>query len=133
MILLGCLLALGLAVAPRLFLVIAWLFADRWPVVWGDAWLAPLLGIIFLPYTTVMYLLAWTPIGISGTLWLWILLGLFLDLTHYVQAAQNCDRVPGLSTSAAAADDESIVEPPAAAPSADAADLRSRSMGPSNA
>ena len=41
MILLGCLLALGLAVAPRLFLVIAWLFADRWPVVWGDAWSHP--------------------------------------------------------------------------------------------
>ena len=130
MILLGCLLALGLAVAPRLFLVIAWLFADRWPVVWGDAWLAPLLGIIFLPYTTVMYLLAWTPIGISGTLWLWILLGLFLDLTHYVQAAQNRDRVPGRSTPAAAAGDESIAEPPAAVPQAD---LPPSDEGPSNA
>ena len=117
MILLGCLLALGLAVAPRLFLVLAWLFADRWPVVWGDAWIAPLLGIIFLPYTTVMYLLAWTPIGISGTLWLWILLGLFLDLTHYVNAAQHRDRVPGLNTSAAEPQGDSTTEPPAPTPS----------------
>lgn len=116
MILLGCLLALGLAVAPRLFLVLAWLFADRWPVVWGDAWLAPLLGIIFLPYTTVMYLLAWTPVGISGTLWLWILLGLFLDVTHYVNAAQHRDRVPGLNTTAAEPASGSPAEPPPSTP-----------------
>jgi hypothetical protein len=96
MILLGCLLALGLAVAPRLFLILAWIFADRWPIVWGDAWIVPLLGIIFLPYTTVMYLLAWTPIGIAGTGWLWILLGLFLDVTHYAQVAQNKNNIPGM-------------------------------------
>jgi hypothetical protein len=112
MILLGCLVALGLAVAPRVFLVIAWIFADRWPVVWGDAWIAPLLGIIFLPYTTVMYLLAWTPIGISGTLWLWILLGLFLDATHYIQAAQHRNRVPGLSRATASVPGSGPVDAP---------------------
>ena len=35
MILLGCLLAFGLAVAPRAFLILAWIFSERWPVVWG--------------------------------------------------------------------------------------------------
>ena len=48
MILLGCLLALGLAVAPRFFLVLAWIFSARWPIVWQGEFLIPLLGIIFL-------------------------------------------------------------------------------------
>ena len=55
----------------------------------------PLLGIAFLPYATVMYMLAWTPTGIQGWDWLWILLGLFLDFTHYSQAAANRKNVPG--------------------------------------
>ena len=119
MILLGCLLAFGLAIAPRLFLVLAWIFADRWPIVWGDAWIAPLLGIIFLPYTTVMYLLAWTTIGIAGTGWLWIILGLFLDATHYYQAAMHREQVPGYPTSSAGAGSEggSVDALEAAAPS----------------
>ena len=55
------LLALGLAVAPRFFLVLAWIFSARWPIVWQGDFLIPLLGIIFAPYTTIMYLLVWTP------------------------------------------------------------------------
>ena len=89
MILLGCLLAFGAAVAPRIFLVLAWIFSARWPLVWGGDFILPLLGIIFLPYTTIMYMLVWSPTGISGWDWLWIILGLFLDLLHYQQAAVN--------------------------------------------
>jgi len=33
MILLGCLVALGLAVAPRVMLILAWIFSERWPIV----------------------------------------------------------------------------------------------------
>ena len=69
-ILLGCLLALGIAVAPRLMLILAWFFSDRWPIVWQGAFLVPLLGIIFLPFTTIMYMLTWTPRGIEGWDWL---------------------------------------------------------------
>jgi hypothetical protein len=95
MLLLGCLIAFGLAVAPRFFLILAWLFSDRWRVVWQGDWLVPLLGIIFLPFTTVMYMLVWKPTGIDGWDWLWILLGLFLDITQYQQAAANRKEVPG--------------------------------------
>ena len=75
MILLGCLLAFGLAVAPRVILILAWLFSERWPIVWGGDFLVPLLGIAFVPYTTVMYMLIWSPTGIQGWDWLWILSG----------------------------------------------------------
>jgi len=118
MILLGCLLAMGIAIAPRLVLVLAWIFSERWSIVWGDAWIAPLLGIIFLPFTTVMYMLVWTKGGIEGWDWLWIALGLFIDLTHYAQAAANRNRVPGYATAAAAVSGggPAVTPTPAAAP-----------------
>jgi hypothetical protein len=102
MILLGCLLAMGIAVAPRVVLILAWIFSARWPIVWGDAWIAPLLGIIFVPFTTVMYMLVWSVGGIEGWDWLWIALGLFIDVSHYAQGAANREQVPGYSTAAAA-------------------------------
>ena len=114
MILLGCLLAMGIAVAPRVVLVLAWIFSDRWQIVWGGNWIAPLLGIIFLPFTTVMYMLVWTPSGIEGWDWLWIILGLFVDLTHYAQAAANRKLVPGYSTAAAAVSGGGSTAPPVA-------------------
>jgi len=95
MILLGCLLAFGIAVAPRAVLILAWIFSDRWAIVWQGDFLWPLLGIVFLPFTTVMYMLAWKPTGIQGWDWLWILLGLFLDASHYAQMAANRRNVPG--------------------------------------
>ncbi len=55
----------------------------------------PLLGIIFVPYTTVMYMLVWTPTGVQGWDWLWIILGLFLDVTQWVQSAAHRKEVPG--------------------------------------
>ena len=89
MILLGCLLAFGLAVAPRLFLILAWIFSDRWQDVWQGDFLIPLLGIILLPYTTIMYMLVWTTNGIEGWDWLWIILGLLLDFWKWQQIIQN--------------------------------------------
>ena len=84
MILLGCLLAFSIAVAPRVVLVLAWIFSDRWPIVWQGDWVVPLLGILFLPFTTIMYLLTWTYTGgIEGWDWMWILLGLMLDLSKW--------------------------------------------------
>ena len=92
----GCLLAMAAAVAPRLVLILAWLVSERWDVVWGGNWFWPLLGIIFLPYTTVMYLLAWSPgIGIYGWDWLWIGLGVLLDIMKWGQIAHNRRGVPG--------------------------------------
>ena len=94
----GCLLAMGIGLAPRLFLILAWIFSPRWDIVWGGNWLWPLLGIIFLPYTTVMYLLVWSGVGgISGWDWLWILLGLVLDLMKWGQIYNERQGVPGYS------------------------------------
>ena len=80
----GCLLALGIGLAPRIFLILAWIFSERWDIVWQGNWFLPLLGIIFLPYTTVMYMLSWNAVtGITGWDWLWIALGVLLDIMKW--------------------------------------------------
>lgn len=93
MILFGCLLAFGAAVAPRLILILAWIFSERWAAVWQDQFLAPLLGIILVPYTTIMFMLAVTitPSGVTieGFAWLWLVLGAFLDLWKWGQVIAN--------------------------------------------
>lgn len=93
MILLGCLLAFSAAVAPRFILILAWIFSARWPLVWQGDFIVPLLGILVLPYTTIMYMLAWQPSatggGVEGIEWMWVLMGLFLDLWKYSQMAAN--------------------------------------------
>jgi hypothetical protein len=47
-------------------LLLAWIFSERWDVVWGSDWLWPLLGFLLAPYTTVMYFLVWSPASIVG-------------------------------------------------------------------
>ena len=90
----GCLLALLAGMAPRVVLVLAWIFGSRWELVF-DSWIVPVLGIIFLPYTTVMYLLVWSPAGISGFDWVWLGLGVVLDLMKWGLIGQNRKEVPG--------------------------------------
>ena len=97
MILFGCLLAFGAAVAPRIILGLAWIFSDRWAAVWEGQFLIPLLGIVFLPYTTIMFMLAVTVTPaentIEGFAWMWVVLGVFLDIWKYGQMVAN--RQPG--------------------------------------
>lgn len=96
MLLFGCLLAFAAAAAPRLVLILAWIFSDRWSVVWSN-WLVPLVGIIFAPYTTIMYLLVWSPAGLQGFDWVWLGLGVVLDIMKWGQIVNNRKGVPGYS------------------------------------
>ena len=95
----ACLLAFGISVAPRLFLIIAWIFnAPRWNVVWGGGWIMPLLGIGFVPYTTLMWMLAWkVPDGMSGWSSLWVILGLLLDLMQWGSIYERRQEIPVVS------------------------------------
>lgn len=122
MILFGCLLAFSIALAPRVVLILAWIFSDRWNVVWQDEWIMPLLGIIFLPFTTVMYMLTWTFTGgIEGWDWMWIILGLIMDigkwghmLANRKEAAAQAQRYYPSSAPATAAAATEPVSAPAA-------------------
>ncbi len=113
MLLFGCLLAIGASVAPRLILILAWIFGRRWDVVWDGNIILPLLGIIALPYTTIMYLLVWSPAGLHGFDWVWLFLGVMLDVMKWSQIVRNREGVPGMESSAQPAAQTATAAPPA--------------------
>ena len=78
----GCLLVLLAAFAPRVTLFFVWIFSDLVDRAFSG-FVIPLLGLIVLPYTTLFYVLAWSPVGgVSGWGWLVVALGFFCDLGH---------------------------------------------------
>jgi hypothetical protein len=84
----GCLFVLMAAMFPRTVLFIFWLARpDRVDEVFST-WFWPLLGIIFLPFATLMYVLLWLPgKGVTGGDWIWVLLAAALDCLHWVFGA----------------------------------------------
>ena len=73
-------------------------YAARWVGALGafQTWIWPLLGIIFLPWTTLMYVIV-APGGIVG-LWEWLFIGLSViaDIGSYTGGGYgNRRRIPG--------------------------------------
>lgn len=117
MLLFGCLLAAGAAFAPRLILIFAWIFGRRWDLVWQGNVILPILGIIFLPYTTIMYLLTWSVGGLQGFDWVWIALGVLLDVMKWGQLARSRQEgFPGSQPTAVAPDASGTPKQVATAP-----------------
>ena len=80
----GCLLVLFSAFAPRLVVLFAWIARPNYFDAVFDTWIFPLLGLLFLPFTTLMYLLlGGPPEGVHGLDWLWIALAVIIDLGNY--------------------------------------------------
>ena len=49
-----------------------------------SGFLLPLLGLSFLPFTTIVFCLVFNPAaGVVGANWIWVALGLLLDITSY--------------------------------------------------
>jgi hypothetical protein len=61
----------------------------------------PCLGFLFLPFTTLMYVLLVQGVGgIQGLDWLWLGLAVVLDIATIASAGYtNRDRIPGYSSS----------------------------------
>lgn len=85
---------------PRVFGVFWWIFQPvRWQAAFtnlfggGLWWLWPMLGIIFLPWTTLMYVIV-APGGVGGWDWLWIGIMLVFDIASYGGGAGR-KRIPG--------------------------------------
>ena len=78
-----CFALLFVALGPRFGIIAMWLFGNRVDLAF-DSWVWPLLGLLVAPWTTFMYLLAWSPIGgVSGAEWLLVGLGVALDIGTY--------------------------------------------------
>ena len=83
---------------PRLAILVWWLIN---PVLWSAAFSSfiwALLGFIFLPWTTIFYVLVF-PGGITGFDWIWLGLGLLFDIVSYTGGGYgNRNRIPGYSS-----------------------------------
>jgi hypothetical protein len=78
-----CLFAVFAGFMPRVALLFLLFFTNIFQQAF-DGWFIPLIGIIILPYTTLMYVFAAAPLG-STNVWGWfsVLLGLLLDLSQW--------------------------------------------------
>ena len=78
-----CLFLSAAFLGPRFALVLVWIFGNRVELAF-DSWIWPLLGLIFLPWTTLFYALTWSAVGgVSGGDWIFVALGLVLDVVTY--------------------------------------------------
>ena len=74
---------LGL-LGPRALILFWWLVdPTRWSVTFGGSFLLPALGFVFLPWTTIMYVLFWAAGGLSLLGWVFVGLAFVLDIGTY--------------------------------------------------
>ncbi|MEU8137369.1 hypothetical protein [Streptodolium elevatio] len=77
----GCLFGLLAALSPRLALILVWLFTNLVDRAWAGV-IVPLLGLVFFPLATLMYVLAYRPsAGVSGVGWVLVAVGFAIDLS----------------------------------------------------
>ena len=93
----GCLFVMFAGLFPRIGVFLIWLARPTlFLAAFGGSWLWPLLGIFILPFTTLMYVLLWSPAGIGGWDWLWLALAVIIDVSAAGSSGwANRDRVPG--------------------------------------
>jgi hypothetical protein len=95
---LGCAFILLAAAFPRVGLIIVWAFTDWIRIAFNGSWVWPLLGLIFLPFATLFYVLVDVSSRGNVTVGGWILVGLgaLLDIMHWTQAAANRNNAQSL-------------------------------------
>jgi hypothetical protein len=77
-----CLFAVLVLLGPRAFIIIHWLL---YPAAWALAFsnpIVPLLGFLFLPWTTLFYVFAY-PGGLDTLDWLFIGFGVVADVMSF--------------------------------------------------
>jgi hypothetical protein len=79
---------------PRAGILIWWLLNPlRWQATFSS-FIWPLLGFLFVPWTTLMYVLV-APGGVIGFDWLWLGLAVVADIGMYAGGGYgNRDRIP---------------------------------------
>src|SRR6266705_1881555 len=74
----------------RLALLFVWILTPLVNRAFHGGWILPLLGIIFLPITTLVYALVYYISGsVTGWGWLWVVLALLLDLAAHSYPARS--------------------------------------------
>jgi len=98
----ACLFVLFAGMFPRLADIFIWIARPtQFMNAFNDKIIWPILGIIFLPFTTLMYVILWSPvIGLTTGDWFWLIMAVLIDVMHYSSTAySNRKSIPGYSGS----------------------------------
>jgi hypothetical protein len=79
----GCLFAIFAGIFPRLGLFIVWILRPKLVDAAFDTWIWPLLGIIFFPLATLLYVILYQLGGLSGWEWFWVGVAALFDVGHW--------------------------------------------------
>ncbi len=78
-----CLVATIGSIVPRFTLVFIWLFTSLVDRAF-DGWIAPLVGLLLLLFTTLAYVFMWAPgSGVTGFGWFVVVVAFLIDLSSY--------------------------------------------------
>jgi hypothetical protein len=85
----GCLIFLLAVLSARIALIFMWIFTNLVDRAF-DSFIVPLLGVLFLPWTTLLYVVLWSPRGgVEGWEWIVVGLGLVVDIGSYGRGAMQ--------------------------------------------
>ena len=95
----GCLFVIFAGLFPRLALIIFWILRPNLMDAAFSSWLWAILGLIFLPFATLMYVILWQVGGLEGSDWIWVALAAALDIGHWGAGYTQRRDAPGYPTS----------------------------------
>ena len=76
---------------PRIAFVLVWIFTDLVTRAFDTFWW-PLLGLLFAPWTALMYILAFAPVGgVSGFGIFLVGIGILADIASYAGGLRSAD------------------------------------------
>jgi hypothetical protein len=88
-----CFFTTVLLLGPRAGVLIWWLIRPTYYQAVFQGFIWPILGLIFAPWTTLMYLLV-APGGVTGFDWVWLSFAILVDLGTYAGGGYgNRDRI----------------------------------------
>ena len=86
----GCLIFILAAFAPRIALLIVWIFTPYVSRAFHGGFIWPFLGLLILPFTTLIYSLVYVPgIWVTGWRWACVVLGVILDIAWHSGGARR--------------------------------------------
>ena len=69
---------------PRVALFLVWVFTSYVSRPFHGGFIWPFLGLLFLPFTTLIYTFAYQPgVGVTGWGWFFVVIGFLLDISSY--------------------------------------------------
>ncbi len=97
----GCLFVVFAGLFPRFADIFLWIARPNlFLAPFNGSWIWPLLGTIFLPFTTLIYVILWTPgVGLVGWDWLWVVLAVMMDVTNAAGNYRSRNEFPGYNSS----------------------------------